>query len=110
MTILAASDADAPAKTLSASAVTSPDSSMIHVPPFTSVTDSEPARPAGKKEKKKQELAALAAVEGGANGINKEGSQTVEAELPKTDSVDGVREPTLDAKRPTLATDELVCG
>ncbi|KAI0377889.1 FMN-linked oxidoreductase [Hypomontagnella monticulosa] len=63
-----------------------------------------------KKEKKKQELAALAAAEEGANGTSKEGGQAVEAELPKTDSVDGVREPTLDAKRPTLATDELVCG
>ncbi|KAI2616670.1 FMN-linked oxidoreductase [Hypomontagnella submonticulosa] len=70
-----------------------------------------------KKEKKKQESAALAASGAGAGtGTNvnentsKEGSQAVEGELPKTDAVEGIKEPTLDTERPALATDELVSG
>ncbi|XDG01443.1 hypothetical protein ABKA04_001058 [Annulohypoxylon sp. FPYF3050] len=54
-----------------------------------------------KKEKKKQEQAAKAAEEGA------KGDKGVEEELPKTDSVDGVKEPNLPGKR---SADELVYG
>ncbi|KAI0883535.1 FMN-linked oxidoreductase [Annulohypoxylon maeteangense] len=58
-----------------------------------------------KKEKKKRELAAMATGEGEAaeGGVDR----GVEGELPVSDCVDGVKEPSLDAKRPA---DELVCG
>ncbi|KAI0834859.1 FMN-linked oxidoreductase [Hypoxylon sp. FL0890] len=63
-----------------------------------------------KKEKKKQELAAKAAAEGDVNGTGHEGNKGLEEELPKPDGVAGIKEPTMDTKRPALAADELVCG
>ncbi|KAI1768664.1 FMN-linked oxidoreductase [Hypoxylon sp. FL1150] len=60
-----------------------------------------------KKEKKKQEHAAKAGE--GEAGENKTNG-TIEKELPKSDSTTGVREPEIDAKKPTATTDELVCG
>ncbi|KAI1213327.1 FMN-linked oxidoreductase [Annulohypoxylon truncatum] len=62
-----------------------------------------------KKEKKKQELlAAKAADEAPAEEATlKKVNRGVEEELPRSDGVEGVREPDLDGKRPA---DELVCG
>ncbi|KAI1478643.1 FMN-linked oxidoreductase [Daldinia eschscholtzii] len=59
-----------------------------------------------EKKKKEEELAAKAGVEGEDNGAKKEGS----AELPKPDGVEGIKEPSIDAKKPGLTADELVCG
>ncbi|KAI1458223.1 FMN-linked oxidoreductase [Annulohypoxylon moriforme] len=58
-----------------------------------------------KKEKKRQELAAK--TEGSANGDTRKETRGVEEELPKSDSVEGVKDPSLSGKPPA---DELVCG
>ncbi|KAI1413031.1 FMN-linked oxidoreductase [Hypoxylon sp. FL1857] len=63
-----------------------------------------------KKEKRKQELAEKAAVGGNANGACKEAGKGLEEELPKPDGVEGIREPTMHTKKPTLTADELVYG
>ncbi|KAI1781478.1 FMN-linked oxidoreductase [Hypoxylon cercidicola] len=57
----------------------------------------------GKKEKKKMEQAVKGAEVNG-DKTSKPENGTVEEELPKTDSM------TIDTKRPTATTDELVCG
>ncbi|KAI0851717.1 FMN-linked oxidoreductase [Daldinia vernicosa] len=59
-----------------------------------------------KKEKKKQELEAQAGAERGINTTGK----GADAELPKPDGVAGIKEPPMDAKKPALTADELVCG
>lgn len=58
-----------------------------------------------KKEKKKQELAAKAG-----ESDKKGGDKKAAEELPKTDGTEGIKEPTLDTKKPTATTDELVAG
>ncbi|KAI1468251.1 FMN-linked oxidoreductase [Daldinia caldariorum] len=69
-----------------------------------------------EKEKNKQEPAAKAGVEEKGNGNgngNVKGAENeagVELELPKTDGVDGITEPSMDAKKPGFTADELVCG
>ncbi|KAI0122557.1 FMN-linked oxidoreductase [Daldinia grandis] len=52
-----------------------------------------------KEKKKKQELEAQAGAE-----------RDISAELPKPDGVTGIKEPLMDAKKPALTADELVCG
>ncbi|KAI1097963.1 FMN-linked oxidoreductase [Jackrogersella minutella] len=59
-----------------------------------------------KKEKKKQEEAAKAADLAPARDAQKR----IEEELPKVDGVASVKEPSMDATRPGLTADELVCG
>ncbi|KAI4868902.1 FMN-linked oxidoreductase [Hypoxylon rubiginosum] len=62
-----------------------------------------------KKEKKKQGQGSKASEVDG-NKTSKKENGTVEDELPKTDTATGIKEPTMDTKRPTATTDELVSG
>ncbi|KAI1376833.1 FMN-linked oxidoreductase [Hypoxylon crocopeplum] len=65
-----------------------------------------------KKEKRKQEIAARAANLAEVNGKEKgqEAPNRTEDELPKPDGLESIKEPAMDSKRPTLTTDEIVCG